>query len=43
MGSCDGCYTPMDIKEDWNVREDDIYLDGDAKRTYQTAIGCLLY
>ena len=43
MTTCDGCHIPMDPKEDWSIRQDDIYLSDDARRLYQTAIGSLLY
>ena len=37
------CTTPMDLHEDWEHKEGDILLDAEEKRTYQSAIGSLIY
>jgi len=43
MEACAEVQTPMEQKEDWTVRKEDIPLNGEGKRQYQAAIGSLIY
>ena len=43
MENANECATPMDPKEDWPPKEDSEYLDEAEKKTYQAAIGSLIY
>jgi len=43
MEECAEVQTPMEQKEDWTVRKEDIPLNEEGKRQYQAAIGSLIY
>lgn len=43
MEGCAESDTPLDRGIDWSTKESDVVLNKDLKKTYQAAIGCLIY
>lgn len=43
LEAANGCATPMNTKEGWSIVEKNIPLNGEENKTYQTAIGSLMY